>query len=511
MSLRRKAARADPPEALHARIEEFVRACRSPAIFEPGEKTIPLEPGRFDLQIRGSAVLLHVWSAETSLVRRILRVGREENGRIQLVTRRLAQGEGEMLVLDLARVGAEIERRAGRLEFRERFRRMLARQFGGWTIAQISAAPDLEHSLSPAYVRAFLTKGTSALAAIAADPEAGAGSTRAAVCDQILSFGLIWLHYLRHRERRRTVEGLKIFLPQGRTAATSSRLAFLDRERASCELFAFDSQGFTSPLDEKNYGNLATSLDPASPVPQPAGPVAQWIRRLIDEFGAEAVARPDGVLSIRLRGLEFARAMERQMTYGVGDERPVTGGNFYEVEALARRIAEERRADAAPRESAFYHMAPEKWLESMVRADPAAIDGSLLPEPLYTQVPAVAGSERGVIDLLGSERSGRLVVVEIKASEDVHLPLQGLDYWMRVKWHLDRGEFQKRGYFPGLAIQPTPPRLMLVSPVFHFHPTTETILQYFSQQVEVERIGLSADWRRSLRVVFRAKGAEKPA
>jgi hypothetical protein len=62
-----------------------------------------------------------------------------------------------------------------------------------------------------------------------------------------------------------------------------------------------------------------------------------------------------------------------------------------------------------------------------------------------------------------------------------------------------------------LAIEPIPPRLVLVSPVFHFHPTTETILQYFSQQVEVERIGLSADWRRSLRVVFRAKGAEKPA
>jgi hypothetical protein len=511
MSLRRKAARADPPEALHARIEEFVGACRSPAIFEPGEKTIPLEPGRFDLQIRGSAVLLHVWNAETSLVRRIVRIAREENGRIQLVTHRLAQGEGEMLVLDLARVGAEIERRAGRLEFRERFRRMLARQFGGWTIAQISATADLEHSLSPAYVRAFLTKGTSALATIAADPEAGAGSTRPAVCDQILSFGLIWLHYLRQRERRRTVEGLKIFLPEGRTAATSSRLAFLDRERASYELFAFDSQGFTSPLDEKNYGNLATSLDPAFPVPQPAGPVAQWIQRLIEEFGAESVARPDGVLSIRLRGLEFAKAMERQMTYGVGSERPVTSGNFYEVEALARRIAEERRADANPRESAFYDMAPEKWLESMVRADPAAIDGSLLPEPLYTQVPAVAGSERGLIDLLGSERSGRLVVVEIKASEDVHLPLQGLDYWIRVKWHLDRGEFQKRGYFPGLAIEPIPPRLVLVSPVFHFHPTTETILQYFSQQVEVERIGLSADWRRSLRVVFRAKGAEKPA
>ena len=55
-------------------------------------------------------------------------------------------------------------------------------------------------------------------------------------------------------------------------------------------------------------------------------------------------------------------------------------------------------------------------------------------------------------------------MIELKASEDVHLPLQALDYWMRVKWHLDRGEFTRRGYFPGSELPNQPPRLLLVSP-----------------------------------------------
>jgi len=34
-----------------------------------------------------------------------------------------------------------------------------------------------------------------------------------------------------------------------------------------------------------------------------------------------------------------------------------------------------------------------------------------------------------MIDVLTLTRDGRLAVVELKADEDIHLPLQGLDYW----------------------------------------------------------------------------------
>src|SRR4029077_10688267 len=133
---------------------------------------------------------------------------------------------------------------------------------------------------------------------------------------------------------------------------------------------------------------------------------------------------------------------------------------------------------------------PEAWLESQVRRDIEAIDARLLSTPIYGQVPAFSATDRGVLDLLASDRAGRLAVLELKASEDIHLPLQALDYWMRVKWHVDRHEFAAHGYFPGIELRKDPPRLLLVSPSLEFHPTSETILQFISPDVEIERIGV---------------------
>ena len=145
-----------------------------------------------------------------------------------------------------------------------------------------------------------------------------------------------------------------------------------------------------------------------------------------------------------------------------------------------------------------------------MRAQLEAVDAGLRAAPVYSQAPACIGGQRGLIDLLAVDHSGRLAVIELKASQDIHLPLQALDYWMRVKWHLDREEFTARGYFPGVALRKEAPRLLLVSPSLEFHPTTESILQYFSQEVEVERIGVGANWREKLEVMFRLRGADRP-
>ena len=106
--------------------------------------------------------------------------------------------------------------------------------------------------------------------------------------------------------------------------------------------------------------------------------------------------------------------------------------------------------------------------------------------------------------LLAVERGGRLAVLELKASEDVHLPLQALDYWMRVKWHLDRGEFGAKGYFPGIELHNQAPRLLLVSPALDFHPSNESVLRYFSPRVPVERVGVGLEWRKELKVMLRS-------
>jgi hypothetical protein len=145
-----------------------------------------------------------------------------------------------------------------------------------------------------------------------------------------------------------------------------------------------------------------------------------------------------------------------------------------------------------------------------VRAQIETVNAALVREPVYGQVPAFAAGDRGILDLLAVDYTGRLAVVELKATADLQLPLQALDYWIRVKWHLDRGEFRTFGYFPDTALVPEPPRLLLVAPSLEFHPTTETILTFFAPGIEVERIGLAVDWRKKLEVMFRLSGAQRP-
>ena len=163
-----------------------------------------------------------------------------------------------------------------------------------------------------------------------------------------------------------------------------------------------------------------------------------------------------------------------------------------------------RSPDASDRNHPLYRQNPEAWLESQVRGNIREIDASLLPSPVYGQVPAFAAADRGVLDLLAVDHRGRLAVIELKASEDVHLPLQALDYWMRVQWHVERREFQANGYFPGRELLREPPRLLLVSPALDIHSSNERVLRYLSPQIPVERIGLGLEWRKELKVMYRS-------
>ena len=139
---------------------------------------------------------------------------------------------------------------------------------------------------------------------------------------------------------------------------------------------------------------------------------------------------------------------------------------------------------------------------------------------LYAQVPALTTGERGVLDLLTLDAGGRLAVLELKADEDLHLPLQALDYWIRVRaLNADRqsgagsasgglrelSAFERAGYFEGAEVSPREPRLLLAAPALRIHPANETVLRYFSPQVEWELVALGEHWRREMKVVFRKR------
>ncbi|HWD00428.1 MAG TPA: hypothetical protein VG456_26910 [Candidatus Sulfopaludibacter sp.] len=484
---------------IRAAIEAFLSSAKQPALLEPGEELIPLTPDNINLDDRGGRLTLQAWDRTRNLTRRVTAIAESGASRLELVVERFARREGRLFLLDMAkRSGAEMGRRSTRLVFRERFRLFLRRQFPEWTLAEISAEPNLEFSLSPAFPRAFLRHGQHGWAAIACPPDGDPGA--------ILSFGLIWLAYLRRRERRVTLEGLALYLPDGHARSTALRLICLDPAAARYQLFTYTAEDYVVAADPRDHGNVDSRLEPCRrPTADGAG---RW-----DEIahlpGVEQVPRHDGRVSLRVRGIEFAERTGSDLKFGIRDRHNASEYHLGEIVSLATEL-DRARSPLADREHALYRQYPEAWLESQSRAQIETLDASLARDPVYGQVPAFAAGERGVMDLLAVDYSGRLTVVELKASADLHLPMQALDYWVRVKWHLDRGEFPAAGYFPGVQLRPEPPRLLLVSPSLEFHPTTETLLSFFSPDIEVERIGLAMDWRHALKVVFRATGSQSP-
>lgn len=217
-----------------------------------------------------------------------------------------------------------------------------------------------------------------------------------------------------------------------------------------------------------------------------------------------------GVCEARVASLNDRFERNQEVVFGSGAyETLLTEESEPLFADLMRRLRELRRAEGDKRHP-LWRMQPERWLESGVKRDVTNLDAQLNPGYVYAQVPAFAAADRGMIDLLASTRDGRLAVIELKADEDIHLPLQGLDYWSRVKWHHEREEFHRFGYFietngTAHALSPESPLLLLVAPALHIHPATDTILRFLSPELDWSLIAVDERWRDEVKVVFRKR------
>jgi hypothetical protein len=196
---------------------------------------------------------------------------------------------------------------------------------------------------------------------------------------------------------------------------------------------------------------------------------------------------------------------KQEIVFGVGaEERVLEDRNWAFFVQLLNAIRDTRHP-YGPRQHPLFRLRPERWLESLVVADVSVIDERLESGPPYSQVPAFSASDRAMLDVLTITHEGRLAVVELKADEDIHLPLQGLDYWSRVSWHHGRDEFPRFGYFAERELSPEKPLLYLVAPALHVHPATDILLRYISPEIEWEFVGIDERWREGVKVVFRKR------
>ena len=416
-------------------------------------------------------------------------------------------------------------REATRVQYLRTLERVMLRgqhdNWGDWKPDGFRTAMDLEKSFGPAYARGSLVQGQQAWAVIGVNAE----ETQATV-DGILTLGVLWLAHCRENAGgRRLYRGLRLIVPKGMATLTVSRLAWMNPDAAQWELWEFDEK--TEELEQRDaadHGNVSTRLLQApneaaarERFAEAAARVMALVPEAMRERGGAAVAQRvgDGVSAAwagvcasadGLRGPSFNRVQE--ITFGAGaNETPLTEENAGELRELvarlfARRTAGESGAGHDARDP-LYRMQPERWLESVLRRDVTVIDAHLDAAHVYTQVPAFAAADRGMLDLLSVDKDGRLAVIELKADDDLHLALQGLDYWVRVRWHHQQnpdrmsglGEFQRHGYFGGVRLAEGAPRLYLVAPALRVHPATEVVLRYLSPRVEWELVALGERWR----------------
>jgi len=485
---------------LEACLKEFM-ASGAVEIREGGGRVSP--SNGLSWEVRGAAEkpLLHLWSEQCNLTRRVLAITDHSEQRLVLAVERFGRAKPDRL--EFIRVEFEPSARdLSRQAFCERLGRILAEQFPDESLESLTVSPDLEHSLSGNYARGLLRCGSSHTAVLGVPDGEPAG-----VVENSLTFALLWFDRSRHSCRRGHVAGLRIISPRNTSRSIASRILALD-SRIPIELFESDPIRETLvKVDARSAGNIDTWLVPhreAEALLDRARSAFLPILALAPKAVTVHPVPQSREVSLHFRGFPFARWDDGRVFFGTTDARDeLTSATWPALKRLVHELEVYRHRVASDSRHALYRVQAERWLESLVREDVTRIDPALDPRFVYSQVFANAGCEHGILDLLAVTRSGRLAILELKAGEHIHLPLQAAGYWLQIHRHLQQGNFSRFGYFPGVDLQPAPPLVYLIAPALRFHPSTDTLLRYLSPEIEVTRVGLAESWRRGLRVVMR--------
>ena len=512
-------------------IESYLADYPAAALLEDGRVLFDMRFAHYAVNESHGRCLLQLWSEERNLVRTVVEV-QERAQCLRLMTRRMGATKPQALELvPTSDRRTPTARDAGRRNYQRLLERVLTRRFLDEKVDGFRSAMDLEHSFGPAYVRGRLLRGTAADAVIGV-----AEAESAAMVDGILTLGILWLDHCRQRgDGRRHFGGLKVIVPAGAWRTTAERMAWLNHAAADFHLFTLDERSEElASVDFRDTGNLESRLvhafSPAAAIERCQAGIDKLLA-LVPAAARERVevrATSATEVGLLLHGLEFARvrhgvaahsfARQDEVTFGAGaNETPLTDETGELCRELCARLFQSRHPDGTHNDPLF-RIQPEHWLESRLRFGIAELLPGLRGDLMYTQVPALSSGDRGMLDLLTLDRNGRLAVIELKADEDLHLPLQALDYWIRVRALNDDRRpaaggrpltaFERQGYFAGAEVSPLNPRLLLVAPALRIHPANEPVLRYLSPQVEWELIAVSEHWRRELKVIFRKRSCE---
>lgn len=465
----------------------------------------------FEFSVEWGKLIFAWWDDEQAQSWRVTAYEIDEAELRLQATRGLGRATLLLTLRDLERWRAQRPAELSSAERRARYAELLARLIAR-RVDKVQRAGERTH-----YARLRLRlDGETALAIGMNEAEAQTD------VDGVLAAGLVWLNnFNATRAVKQQARRLWFCLPQGKTQTTLERLTLMSAAHLGARIECFEvaeQRAAMIPVQPAAQGELLNAHPRQVSWPSGAATSERWRARILALAPDLIEARqcpPHAGESFSINGLEFARVMNGEpprVQFGIAGLRTeaalgreeklatLSEANFGALEQLVREIVKHRAADAPARLHPFYRLRAEAWLESLLRRDIRALDATLDARFVYSQLPTWRGEDRSVIDLLTINKQGRLVVIEIKAGEDAQLPLQGLDYWLRVAQARLRGELTRRELFAGVELADQAPLLYLVAPRLRFHRTFAVVARCLVSEIEAYRIGLNTDWRAGVRV-----------
>jgi len=333
--------------------------------------------------------------------------------------------------------------------------------------------------------------------------------------DAFLSSALLWFKRTAARLKPPYLEQLWLIVPNELLKPLLYRVALLrDVPRNMIRVFTVDDDlTLLTPIETLARRDLwKKKLAHFPPVPPATlSPQAEAIVATAPE-AIDMVHARHGV-TLRYFGLPFARVRSllgaERVWFGLdgGSRRLLDESTRRDWESLLRDLREHRSPVAIDQHHAFYRSAGEAWLESLLRRDITRLDPGLIIAPLHAQFRTARGGKLGIrpVDLLALRQDGRLVVIELKVSEDREHVLQGADYWRRVEAHRRRGHIARAKLFGELKIRDEAPLVYLVAPTLRVHPSLQTLARCISEEIEIYRFDINEDWRSGVRVMRRLR------
>ena len=502
---------SDSAEAARQQISELFNA-HSEWLYVPSEgNSQALRRSELDVSVSHGRLILSCWTEKGSRSWRIAALN-WTGGKLMLQASRRMGAERPVIELvpraSASAIAATI--RAARQMRCDQLAELACSLRPAAKIERAALSPGMRSGQPGRYARIVLRVKHQRIAVTAS-----VASGNASEIDAFLSAALMWFSRTSERARAPFIRQLWLIVGGDVIKATAQRVALLRESlKEAIEIYELDEARTRLELvpcpERKELWKKRLAR-----FPRVAEAVTSEASRTIIAQAPQAIdvvhARHGETL--RYFGLPFARVRQvmgvERVWFGIegSRRRMLDAKTEHEWMTLMMDLRAHRSANSLDHRHALYRNASEAWLESLLRRNITKLDPGLIIAPLHAQFRTARGGRLGVrpIDLLALRRDGRLVVIELKVSEDREHVLQGVDYWRRVEAHRRRGHIWQAKLFGDRLISDQSPLVYLVAPTLRVHSAFQTLARSIAPDIEIYRFDINENWRSGVRVMRRMR------